>query len=92
MEANERERVVFAQPTTFEERRVAAELLVERFHYNLPLAIDGLDNRAEQVFAGWPERVYVMDRGGRIVYKGDMGPFGFHPDEAAKVLAARTKS
>jgi type I thyroxine 5'-deiodinase len=89
MKANERENVVFKQPTTFDERRGVAKLLVERFHYKLPLAIDGLDNRAGEVFAGWPERVYVIDRGGKIVYKGEMGPFGFHPEEAAKVLGAK---
>jgi hypothetical protein len=28
-----------------------------------------------------------LGRGGRVVYKGEMGPFGFLPEEAEKALA-----
>ena len=31
--------------------------------------------------AAWLERIYIFDTNGRIAYKGDMGPFGFNPDE-----------
>jgi hypothetical protein len=28
---------------------------------------------------GWPDRLYVIARDGRIAYKSDPGPFGFKP-------------
>ena len=40
----------------------------------------------------WPERLYVVDEKGEIVYKGKPGPFGYHPEEVEAWLAARFKS
>jgi hypothetical protein len=90
MKSNREEKIVFDQPKTLEERKEAAKILVERLHFKLPLAIDAMDNRAETVFSAWPERIYILAPGGRVIYKGGMGPFGFHPEEAEKALAAYT--
>jgi hypothetical protein len=87
MESNREEKLVFNQPRSFDERQELAKILVERLKYRMPLAIDAIDNRADEAFAAWPERIYVIEPGGRIAYKGDMGPFGFHPEEAEKALA-----
>jgi iodothyronine deiodinase-like protein len=54
--------------------------------YRIPLALDPMDDRADKAFAGWPERIYLLAPGGRIVYKAAPGPFGFKPDEARKSL------
>jgi type I thyroxine 5'-deiodinase len=54
---------------------------VKRFDYPLPLAIDEMGDPVEKVYAGWPERFYIVDARGVIVYKGEPGPFGFHPEE-----------
>jgi type I thyroxine 5'-deiodinase len=88
MDSNVEDEVVFKQPTTFPERQELAKVLVERLKYRLPVAVDGMDNAADKAYAAWPERIYVIARGGRIVYKGGMGPFGFKPDQAEKKLAA----
>ena len=88
MDSNVKESFVFDQPKTFEERKRLAKVLVERLEYRLPLAVDTLDNQAEKIFAAWPERIYILGAGGRVLYKGDMGPFGFHPEDAEKALAA----
>ena len=37
-------------------------------------------------FAAWPERLFVADSDGRLVYCGGPGPFGFKPDEARAAL------
>ncbi len=87
MESNRKDQVVFAQPRVFEERRKAAEILVERLKYDVPLAIDSMDNKAEAAYAAWPERLYVVAAGGRIVYRGKLGPFGFDPEGMEKALA-----
>jgi hypothetical protein len=92
MESNRRDDVVLNQPRGFEERRQAAQVLVERLEYDLPLAIDGMDNAAEAAYSAWPERLYVVAAGGRIVYRGGLGPFGFDPDEMEKALVAHLAS
>jgi len=86
MDSNRDEKFVFDQPRTFDARRDLATILVERLKFRLPLAIDTIDNRTNAAFAAWPERIYILDRGGRVVYKGGMGPFGFLPEEAEKAL------
>ena len=87
MDSNREEKLVFTQPKTFEQRKALASVLVDRLKYRLPLAVDPIDNRADQLFAAWPERIYILEAGGRVLYKGGMGPFEFKPEQAEKVLA-----
>jgi hypothetical protein len=78
--------MVFDQPRTFEARKLIADVLVQGLGCRLPVAIDAIDNPVEKVFAAWPERLYILEPGGRVVYKGGMGPFGFDVDEAERAL------
>src|SRR5262245_44865707 len=88
MDSNVEEKVVFKQPKTFDERKKAADILVDRLKYRAPLALDGIEGAAEKAYGAWPERIYIIGTDGKIVYQGGMGPFGFHPGEAEKKLAA----
>ena len=92
MDSNQEDKVVFNQPKTFDERKTAATILVDRLAYRMPVAIDSMDNQADKAYAAWPERIYILGRGGRVLYKGGMGPFGFLPDEAEKALASLASS
>jgi carotenoid cleavage dioxygenase-like enzyme len=89
MSSNEDEGVCYPQPKTMTQRVAIANDFVRRFHYPVPLLIDPIENRANQVYAGWPERIYVIDEKGTIVYKGETGPFGFHPEEVDAWLKKR---
>jgi hypothetical protein len=86
MDSNVEERIVLKQPRLFAERQEAAKILVERLKYRMPVAIDGMDNRADAAFAAWPERIYIVGPDGRIAYKGGMGPFEFDVKEAGEEL------
>jgi len=87
MESNEKEDVCYRQPRTLDERVRIANDFVKRFHYPVPLAVDPMDDHCEKTYAGWPERFYIIDAKGTIVYKGEPGPFGFHPEEVEAWLA-----
>lgn len=89
MDANEDEGVCYPQPRTLAQRVAIANDFVKRFRYEAPIAVDDMDNRADQLYAGWPERFYIIDEDGRIVFKGKPGPFGFHPEEVESWLAKR---
>ena len=89
MDSNEEEGVCYPQPRTMAERLAIANDFARRFRYPLPLAVDGIDNPAERLYAGWPERFYIVDEQGRVVYKGEPGPFGYHPEEVEAWLARR---
>ena len=92
MESNEKEDVCYRQPKTLGDRVLIANDFVKRFKYPIPLAVDTIDDAAEKVYAGWPERFYIIDTRGVIVYKGEPGPFGYHPEEVEAWLAANAGS
>jgi len=89
MTSNEREDVCYPQPRTLEQRLKIANDFIGRFHYRIPLAVDPIGNPADQIYAGWPERFYIVDESGVIAYKGKTGPFGYHPEEVEAWLASR---
>ena len=89
MDSNEKEGICYRQPRTLAERVAIAKDFVKRFHVDIPMAVDPIDDPANKVYAGWPERIYIIDEAGAIVYKGKPGPFGFHPEEAEDWLAKR---
>lgn len=86
MESNRKDGFVFTQPRSLDERRTLAKLLPERLKYRIAVALDPIEGPAEKAYAAWPERIYVIDKGGRIDYKAEPGPFGFKPDEAEASL------
>jgi type I thyroxine 5'-deiodinase len=82
MESNRKDGFVYKQPRTMTERMTLARLLPERLKYRLPLALDPIEDPAGKAYAAWPERIYVIEKGGRIAYKSEPGPFGFKPEKA----------
>ncbi|MBZ5625355.1 MAG: deiodinase [Acidobacteriia bacterium] len=79
MRSNVREGVVFRNPRTDGERFQVAESCVRTLGIHFPALIDGIDNTVERLYTGWPDRLFLIDRDGRVVYKSAPGPFGFHP-------------
>jgi len=89
MDSNEEEGVCYPQPVTLDDRVRIASDFVKRCDYEIPIAIDPVDNPANQLYAGWPERFYIIDADGTIAYKGKTGPFGYFPDAVAAWLMSR---
>jgi hypothetical protein len=92
MKANEKENVCYMQPRSLGQRVAIANDFVKRFRYPLPLRVDAMDNRAEKIYSAWPERLYIIDPRGTILYKGKPGPSGYHPEEVENWLKGRRGS
>ncbi len=45
-----------------------------------------MDDRVGHAYSGMPDRLYLIDRGGRVAYKGGRGPFGFKSGELEQAL------
>jgi len=90
MESNVRQNVVFANPKSFEEREAVASSCVRNLHLEIPAVVDDIRNLTEAAYTGWPDRLYVIDRDGRVQYKSAPGPFGFHPADMKPVLQRLT--
>ena len=69
--------VLFASPQTSNERLETAETCVVKLAIKMPALVDGIDNRIERAYTGWPDRLYVVATDGRVRYKSAPGPFGF---------------
>jgi hypothetical protein len=52
----------------------------------MPLLVDDMDDRVGHAYSGMPDRLYVIGRDGRVVYKGGRGPFGFNSGEMEQAL------
>jgi len=86
---NLKDDVLVKSTTTEEERAEIAGNCLARLSIELPALVDDPDNRVERAYTAWPDRLYVIDRDGRIAYKSAAGPFGFKPaavEEALKRL------
>jgi len=88
MESNVEEDVLVANHVTIDDRFAAARESVERLDLTLPVLVDQMDDAVSNAFAAWPERIYVVDRDGRIADVGGPGPFEFDPDAAAAAIDA----
>jgi hypothetical protein len=86
MSSNVKQGVVFASPKSISEREEIAGSCIRNLHIQIPALVDNFDNTTERAYTGWPDRLYVIDRDGRVVYKSKPGPFGFHPSEVAQAL------
>lgn len=84
--SNVKDKVVFAQPKSFVERRSVATQCCQRMNVTMPCVVDGMDNAVDQAYAAWPERIFVIHTDGKIAYAGRQGPFGFDPREAEQWL------
>ena len=67
---------VFAQPKTFAERRKLAETACTFWELPIPTLVDTLEPSIAEMYQAWPNRLYLIDTGGKIVYRGVKGPQG----------------
>ncbi|MCP3914832.1 MAG: deiodinase [bacterium] len=66
-------------PVTLEERLDLAPL---------PTVVDGMDDRVNKSYGAWPERLYLIAKGGQVAYRGGPGPFEFDPDGLVEAIEA----
>ncbi len=91
MQSNVADGVLFRNPTTILEREQVANSCVRKLHIAFPALIDSIDNRVEQAYTGWPDRLYLIGTDGTVRFKSEAGPFGFHPANLAAALAEQTR-
>lgn len=91
MGSNVREGVVFRNPQSDAERFNVAGSCVRNLGIRFPALIDGIDNTVERLYTGWPDRLYLIGRDGRVLFKSPPGPFGFHPDNLAAALESAAR-
>lgn len=86
VDSNVAEGVLFEKPRTDDRRREIARVCCDKLKLTMPCVVDGVDNAVDDLYAGWPERIFVIGADGRIEYAGEQGPWGFKPADAEQAL------
>ncbi len=86
LSSNVEDEVVFSSPKTFDERVSVATACVRDLGIEFPALLDKIEDSTEREYTGWPDRLYVIDRRGRVAFKSDPGPYGFDPEAMEDVL------
>ncbi len=73
------------QATTIEARRDAAKMFIDNKHFNWPVYLDTMENKALHAYNSWPIRLYLIQNG-KIIFTGAQGPFGYQPDGLEKAI------
>jgi|RhiMethySRZTD1v2_1073278.scaffolds.fasta_scaffold711441_2 type I thyroxine 5'-deiodinase len=80
---------VMEEPKTLDERIAACRHCME----SLKLApmgalIDDVGDSANLAYDAWPDRLFLIDREGRVAFRSPPGPYGFEIGELGKAIAA----
>jgi alkylhydroperoxidase family enzyme len=86
MEGNDRVGISISQPKLLSERTAVAKKCCSTLEMNMPLLVDEINDRVGHLYSGMPDRLYLIDKNGRVAYKGGRGPFGYKPRELEQSL------
>ncbi len=86
MNSNERVGIEITQPKAQQQRMEVAQTCQQHLDLDLPFLVDTIDDKVGTAYSGMPNRLYLIDHDGRIVFKNGRGPFGFHPRQLEQAL------
>lgn len=86
MFSNDRAGIAEKQPRTYEERLALAGKCCEHLDMPMPVLVDEISDVVGHAYSGMPDRLYVIDRGGRVAFKSGRGPFGYNPGQMEQSL------
>jgi hypothetical protein len=79
--ANEKDKILLTAPKTVGQKQEYASACVRNLGIKFRSAVDGMDHLVESDYSGWPDRLYLIGKDGRVAWKGRPGPQGFRPQE-----------
>lgn len=89
---NREDSIAIADPTSFAGRAEVARACATRLAIRMPVVIDDIGNVVTSNYGGWPDRLYLVGKDGRIAYQGGEGPMGFRPAELERAIEAELAS
>ena len=73
-------------PSTMEERSDLASACATEATVTMPILVDELSDDVTIAYGGMPNRLYLIDENGYVVYRSEMGPEGFKPKKLEKAI------
>ena len=79
-------------PIDDKERAKVAGTCVKDLELPMQALVDHVENKVQDAYGGWPDRLYLVGKDGKIVFAGARGPQGFDPEAwAAAIEAEKTR-
>jgi hypothetical protein len=88
LESNRSEEIMVRDPATLQQRAEVAGTCAVRLEMRIPILLDNPHNKVAAAYGGWPDRLYLIGRDGKVAFQGGEGPFGFKPEELERALEA----
>jgi len=70
----------------FGQKEEYASSCVRNLGIKFTTVVDNMDAQVELNYMGWPDRLYLIGKDGRIAWKGDPGPHGFQPRQLESAI------
>jgi thiol-disulfide isomerase/thioredoxin len=86
LKSNAKEKIDYATHQNPGERVQVANTCASKMQIEFPMLVDDMNDSVDRAYSAWPTRLYVVDRDGRIAFKGQPGPFGFKADALRQAL------
>ena len=67
------------QPTTYADRCLIADFLVQDGTLTIPIIIDSIDDKVNELYQGLPSRIFLVRTDGILGVAAERGPWGFPP-------------
>lgn len=75
-------------PVSEDERAEVATRCAADLDLPLPALIDKMDDAVSAAYLGWPDRLYLVGKDGKVAYAGGRGPFFFDVKELVAAIDA----
>ena len=86
LEDNREDGIALVDPVSLDERAEVADACALRLQTRIPILLDDIDDAVASAYGGWPDRLYLIGRDGKIAFQGGRGPDGFQPAELAHAI------
>ena len=92
VEANLDEDVIHNAPVSMGEREAMAEVCMLKLALDMPMVVDDMADTIDSAYNALPERLYLVDKNGAVVFKTVAGSHGFDPEAWAAAIADHLNS
>jgi len=83
---NREQDIALDDPSSDAERHEVAAACAIRLKIRIPVVIDEIDDKIASAYGALPDRLYLIGKGGAVVYQGEPGPWGFDPAKLEEAI------
>ncbi len=80
--------ILYEQPRTIDAREELAQVCMLRLDLQMTTLLDNMDDEVDRLYAALPDRLYLLDAQGKVVFRTAVGSPGFDVEIWHAAIAA----